>query len=385
MAHPPQPYDLVIIGASFAGLAAAKTAAMRGLKVAVLDAKPGPEHRVATTGILVQEAAEEFDVPHSLTRRVHGVRLYAPNLKHVDLFAPGSFFLTTEPGRLLNWLALEAMRAGAHLLWRQPFTGAERQGGIFTFSGINISARHILGADGARSAVARHFGLGRNRHFLAAIEAQFDDLEGADTRFLHCFLDSGIAPGHIAWVVPGPSAFHAGLAAAPGRRPHLKAFLKKSEPIFGFANAKAIGHTRGHIPCGGLVTPWAIPGVMLIGDAAGMASPVTGGGIRYALRFGRRSAQLVADHLLHFGPPPEIALARELPGFAVDHVLRAGLNLAPPHMLLSAAFGTPAIRWLARHIYFRSRGGQGVSFADFEARLAGLESKNGAAATGVFR
>ena len=214
---------------------------------------------------------------------------------------------------------------------------------------------------------------------------QFDDLEGADTRFLHCFLNSGIAPGHIAWVVPGPSAFHAGLAAAPGRRPHLKAFLKKSEPIFGFANAKAIGHTRGRIPCGGLVTPWAIPGVTLIGDAAGMASPVTGGGIRYALRFGRRSAQLVADHLLHFGPPPEIALARELPGFGFDHAMRAGLNLAPPNSLLSAAFSTPAIRWLARHIYFRSRGGQGVSFADFEARLAGLESKDGAAATGVFR
>ena len=110
MLRAPQPYDLVIIGASFAGLAAAKTAAMRGLKVAVLDAKAGAGDRAATTGILVKEAAEEFDVPHSLTRRVYGVRLYAPNLKHVDLFAPGSFFLTTETGRLLNWLAQEAMR-----------------------------------------------------------------------------------------------------------------------------------------------------------------------------------------------------------------------------------------------------------------------------------
>ena len=105
MTRAPQPYDLAIIGASFAGLAAAKTAAMRGLKVAVLDAKPGAGDRAGTTGILVKEAAEEFDVPHSLTRRVHGVRFYAPNLKHADLFAPGSFFLTTEPGRLLNWLA----------------------------------------------------------------------------------------------------------------------------------------------------------------------------------------------------------------------------------------------------------------------------------------
>jgi digeranylgeranylglycerophospholipid reductase len=387
MNRSPQPYDLAIIGASFAGLAAAKTAAMRGLRVAVLDVKAGPGLEAATTGILVQEAAEEFDIPHALTRRVHGVRFYAPNLRHVDLFAPGSFFLATEPGRLLGWMAQEAMRAGAHLLWRTPFTGAERQDGAFVFSGVNISARHILGADGARSAVARHFGLGRNKRFLAAIEARFDGLEGADTRFLHCFLDSQIAPGHIAWVVPGPTCFHAGLAAAPGRRPHLGAFLRKTQQIFGFDSAKTAGHSRGRIPCGGLVDPWAIPGVTLIGDAAGMASPMTGGGIRYALRFGRRSAQVVADHLLHFGPPPEIALARELPGFAFDRIWRAGLDLAPPNALLSAAFCTPALRGLARHIYFRSRGrgSQGVSFADFEARLAGLESKDTGAPAGVFR
>ena len=50
-------YDLVIVGASFAGLVAARTAAMRGLSVAVLEAKPEAGHRVATTGILVKEAA----------------------------------------------------------------------------------------------------------------------------------------------------------------------------------------------------------------------------------------------------------------------------------------------------------------------------------------
>lgn len=368
----PQPYDLVIAGASFAGLAAAKTAAMRGLKVAVLDPKPEAGHQVKTTGILVKEAAEEFDVPHSLTKRVYGVRLYAPNHEHVDLFSPGSFFLTTDTGRLLNWLAQEAMRAGAHLLWRTPFLGAERQGDIFTFAGVNISARHIVGADGAKSAVARHFGLGRNRRFLAAIEAEFDNLKSADTRFLHCFVDSNLAPGYIAWVAPGPSSFHAGLAAGPGRRPHLGAFVKRAEPIFGFAGARLIGRRHGRIPCGGLVKPWACPGVTLIGDAAGMASPATGGGIRYALSLGRRAAQLAADNLLHFGPPPEIALAKELPHFGLSHAMRFALNLAPPNSLLSAAFSTPAIRWLARHVYFRQRGGQGVSFEDFEARLAGL-------------
>jgi digeranylgeranylglycerophospholipid reductase len=385
MKRAPQAYDLVIVGASFAGLAAAKTAAMRGLKAAVLDIKPDAADRVATTGILVKEAAEEFDVPHSLTRRVHGVRLYAPNLKHVDLFAPDSFFLTTETGRLLSWLAQEAIRAGAHILWRTPFQGAVRENGLFVFSGVNISARHILGADGARSDVARHFGLGLNRRFLVGIETQFDHLDYADSRFLHCFIDSKLAPGYIAWVAPGPSTFHAGLAAGPGRRPHLQAFLRKSEPIFGFSRAKLIARRTGRIPCGGLVQPWAAPGVTLIGDAAGMAPPATGGGIRFALHYGRRAAQLAAEHLLHLGPPPEIALAKELPRFGLKHAMRFALDLTPPNVILSAAFGTPAMRWLAQHVYFRKRGTQGVSFADFEARLARLETGGAAPPTGVFR
>ena len=51
-------FDLIIIGASFAGLAAARTAASRGLSVAVVEAKPDAGARVHTTGILVREAIE---------------------------------------------------------------------------------------------------------------------------------------------------------------------------------------------------------------------------------------------------------------------------------------------------------------------------------------
>ncbi|VAW06989.1 hypothetical protein MNBD_ALPHA05-693, partial [hydrothermal vent metagenome] len=65
----PQLYDLVVIGASFAGLIAARAAAHRGLKVAVLDAKTEPGARVRTTGLLVKEAIEECDIPAALTRK----------------------------------------------------------------------------------------------------------------------------------------------------------------------------------------------------------------------------------------------------------------------------------------------------------------------------
>jgi flavin-dependent dehydrogenase len=82
-------FDLVIAGGSFAGLACARTAALRGLKVAVLDPKLEPGARPRTTGIVVKEACDDFDLPAHLMRKVRGVRLYAPDDRAFDLHAPG--------------------------------------------------------------------------------------------------------------------------------------------------------------------------------------------------------------------------------------------------------------------------------------------------------
>src|SRR6185503_13723784 len=148
-------FDLVIVGAGFAGLASARTAASRGLSVAVIDAKREAGARVHTSGILVREAIEEIDIPHHLTRRVPGVRLYSPNLRHVDLFSPGYAFYTTRTADLLRWMAGEAREAGAQILWSTRFEGADRDGQRLRLRGIDLSARFLIGADGARSEVAR--------------------------------------------------------------------------------------------------------------------------------------------------------------------------------------------------------------------------------------
>jgi digeranylgeranylglycerophospholipid reductase len=362
--------DLLIVGGSFAGLVAARTAAMRGLDVVVLEAKATAGARVATTGILVKEATEEIDVPHQMTRHVHGVRLYAPSLQHIDLFSPGSFFLTTDTANLLRWLAHEALRAGARIKYGTRFTGAERRGNRFRVPALDLTTRYVLGADGARSAVARCFGLGRNERFLVGVEAEFEVLDAVDPRFLHCFIDRNLAPGYLAWLAPGPEVTQVGLAATAGRRTNLSAFLARTEPIFRFKGARVIERRAGRIPAGGLVSPWSAPGVLLVGDAAGMVSPATGGGIRLAFQFGRRAAQAIADHLLHLGPAPETVLVRELPRFALKRLMRAGLDLAPPNLLLDAVIATPLMRWLATHLYFHSRGAKGLSFAEFEARIA---------------
>ena len=365
-------FDLVIVGASFAGLAAARTAASRGLSVAVIEAKREAGARVHTSGILVREAMEEIDIPHRLTRRVPGVRLYAPNLKSIDLFSPGYAFFTTDTAELLRWMACEAREAGAQILYATRFEGATRDGSLIRLKNIDIAARYLIGADGARSRVADAFGLSKNRKFLTGLEVELEPDDAVDPRFLHCFADSALAPGYIAWAAPGPDIIQLGLAVSHGEKPDLAGFMARTERAFGWSRLRIVGRRSGLIPCGGPLAKIAAPGVLLVGDAAGWVSPMTGGGIRLAFKFGRRAAALVADQLLSGGAAPEVALAREVPQFRAKRLLRRALDLAPPNVLIDLALATGPMRRIAERLYFHRRNDAGV---DREEYLRWLEAE----------
>jgi flavin-dependent dehydrogenase len=118
---------------------------------------------------------------------------------------------------------------------------------------------------------------------------------------------------------------------------------------------RILSRRGGPIPCSGIVRPLATEQVMLIGDAAGMVSPLTAGGIHNALRFGRRGAPAVCDRLLAGRPEPSLVLAHELPSYAAKAALRRLLDTAPPNALLDQMLRTAPMRALAQHIYFRRR------------------------------
>jgi len=355
-----QRFDLAIVGGSFAGLACARSAALRGLKVAVLDAKPDPGLRVRTTGIVVKEASDAFDLPARMMRKVPGVRLYAQDNRSLDLSAPGYFFQATDMPALMRWMAEEAARAGATLMYGKKF-----EGGLEYERGVamgDLHAAFLVGADGAKSQVAQAFGLGLNRRFLAGLEIECEPLEGVDGRFLHCFADSRIAPGYIAWMVPGVGATQIGLAASRPARPDLGALLKRLKTVLDIRDIRVTSRRSGLIPSGGVVPQLCTRRVLVVGDAAGMVSPVTGGGIHTALHFGRRAAVLVANYLEARGPLPAPALAAEAPRYRAKLWLRRALDLAPPNALINAALMTAPMRRLAQRLYFHSRGESAESF-----------------------
>ena len=366
--------DLAIVGASFAGLATARVAASRGLRTRVIDRKPEPGARVHTTGLLVKEAAEEWTVPNHLTRRIHGVRLYSPRGRTLDLQRPGYYFLATDTAGLLRWLAADARGMGADVRYATPFDRAEPIAGLRVRrddprvqlwtganggSGDSLRARYLVGADGPKSKVARAFGLSTNRHFLIGVEAEYEGVRGVDPDFLHVFLDSRLAPGYIAWLVPGVNGItQIGLARRHPGKAQLDEFIALLSRRFDFSAATRLSTRGGLIPVGGRLPRigMAGDGVMLAGDAAGLVSPLTAGGIHTAVRYGRAAAHAIGDYLQCNGIDPLRAMDPVLPSFRVKRAMRRLLDLRPPGMLYDAMLGLPPFRAIARLVFFHNRG-----------------------------
>ncbi len=333
--------DVEIVGAGFAGLACARACATRGLSTVVWERKPDPGTAVHTTGLLVKEAADEEDLPLHVTRKIHGVRLYSPSLRSIDLDAPGYTFFATDTAELLRILGRRAEEAGAEIRCGRHYPGQR-------------AATILVGADGARSRVARDAGLGVNEAFLAGVEAEFEDVRGVDER-LHVFLDARLAPGYIGWVVPGVGVTQIGLACRHAR-PDLDAFVRRISGIFDLSHARRVGTRGGPIPVGGTVRPFASRHVVLVGDAAGLVSPLTAGGIHLALRSGRVAGVAIATHLQDGGAPPERALRGVYPRSTGKRLLRASFDLGPPNALTERLFESRSFRALARTVFFHHRG-----------------------------
>jgi digeranylgeranylglycerophospholipid reductase len=335
--------DVEIAGGSFAGLACARTCAARGLRTLVWERKSDPSEAVRTTGLLVKEAADEEDAALEATRRIHGVRLYGPSLRFIDLDSPGYYFLATDTPALLRGLSERAERAGAELRCGREFRSGERSG------------RVLVGADGPHSRVARDAGLGVNREFLSGVEAEFEGARGVEER-LHVFLDSRLAPGYIGWVVPGVGITQVGLACRAPARPDLERFIARVSTVFDLSLARRIGTRGGLIPVGGTVRPYATRDVVLVGDAAGLVSPLTAGGIHTALGSGRAAGIAIASHLLDGGPPLDHALRGAFPTFTWKRAMRNMMDMRPPNALIDLALESPRFRALARAVFFHHRG-----------------------------
>jgi flavin-dependent dehydrogenase len=361
-------FDVLVVGASFAGLACARAAAGAGLRVGLLEKKQGAGDKLHTTGLIVKDAVDTVpwlrEVPPHMVRRIEGVRLYAPNLRHVDLFAPGYYFWATDAPRLLDWMVASVRTLGVEVRLGSLFTEARRVGDLWEVpleGGEVLRTRYLVGADGPHSRVAKALGLSRNQHFLFGLEHEYADAAMAPN-LLHCFIDRRLAPGYIGWAFSGVGVAQVGLArrmngaATSPPAADLQRLLEKVSGHITPAGAPQAVRA-GMIPCGGVLPQVACKGALLVGDAAGMVSPVTAGGIHTALHHGEQAGHAIGAHLRDRADDPARWLVARYPRFRSKRALRWLFDRFQSDWMFNHLLGTAAMRRAAELVYFHRKGG----------------------------
>ncbi len=348
--------DLAVVGGSFAGLSCATRAATHGLDVKLFERKISPGAYTQSTGIFVKEIAERMALPIELTRKISGVRLYAPNMNYIDLSSPDYYFIATDTQRVLGWMADQAEIAGVEIHSSTQVQQIELTKSKVRLPEQHISARYLVAADGANSALAKQLGLGQNRHFLAGAEYEVEGFEELDDDKLHVFLTSSYAPGYIGWLLKGVNTVQLGVAAKPGRHIKLRPFFEFLKYHFN-SKATMLSGRGGLIPCGGIVSPWAQGNACLLGDAAGMVSPLTAGGIHPSIEVGAELGNAISDYCNGAGVLPHERISPLVKRYPFKRRLRGAYNsLGMPDYAFNYLISNPLFRKSAQLLFFHHRG-----------------------------
>jgi digeranylgeranylglycerophospholipid reductase len=328
-----EPYDVVVVGASFAGLSFASSAAAHGMRVLVLERDPAVGGVVRTTGVLFSDVLALLDVPaRYLLNAVRQIDIHVPGQPPIVVGGQVNRFFMADVTGMLRWMAEQACGHGVEIRCGAAFSDALREpsglmrilynarsGGEAAPSQEAVTARFLVGADGAHSQVARRLGLQQNGAFLAGAEWLVEGvpLEG-DT--FHLAMDHALAPGYCLWLAPH------GQVAALGVAGHQRAFkpqasLQAAQSAFrdylDMRKMRVVDRKGGVIPVGGRLRNVYRDDergrALLLGDAAGLCGAATGGGIYPALVCGRLAAQAVATEVLDGVPGAVRAYLRDLP------------------------------------------------------------------------
>lgn len=293
--------DVLVVGAGLAGLHTARLLARQGLDVLVVDRRRSLSAGIRTTGIFVRRTLDDFDVPdHLLGPGVRDVLLYPPSRRSpIRLTSDRDEYRVADMPGVYEHARREAERAGAVVRLGVRYAGFS--GGVVRLAGAEpVRARFVVGADGARSRVARDLGLDVNRRMLVGAELIHPVASGTTTPAFHCVLDPRVAPGYLGWVIDDGRHAHVGVAGYPaamgvGVRHLLDTFAADAPGRA--APTGALERRGGPIPVGGVLRRLACPAGLLVGDAAGAVSPLTAGGLDPCLRMSELAAAVTAGYL----------------------------------------------------------------------------------------
>ena len=319
-------FDVVVVGGGPAGATAAHHLAQRGYSVLLLD-RAG---RVKPCGgAIPPRLIKDYAIPdHLLVAKARSARMIAPSNHTVDIPIDNGFVGMVDRAEFDEWLRERAASAGAvrrigtfDKLTRDPdgisvvhYQARERQQRA-EGQPASVRARTIIGADGAKSQVARQAevdGAADTQYVFAyheIVKAPTIKPAGYDASRCDVYYQGQLSPDFYGWVFPHGDTLSIGTGSAD-KGFSLRHAVGQLRQASGLGQAEVLRREGAPLPMKPLKRWDNGRDVVLAGDAAGVVAPASGEGIYYAMCGGELAAHAVAT-LLQTGEVKSLRLARK--------------------------------------------------------------------------
>jgi len=288
--------DVVIIGAGPAGLVAGEQIAKAGFDVIIFEKSHYPGRGKICGGAVSKKCFIDLNLPKKLIEKEFSkILVNFPDQKFEKIHEPG--FVLFQRELFDTELAKKAQKAGCQLSTLTLTTDVEKcdEGIIATSKSLisekieKIYSKIAIFADGAKTLAFRKFGLGFGSQPDYTSVGAACDLKWPKNKLdsIKFFFSDEISPFGYGWIFPKKDVINIGVLC-------LRSKLK--QPVYNLLNNFVISQklsSREVITSGSRLMPQGLAeyiwddSILIVGDAAGTADPVDGGGIFNAIVSGK--------------------------------------------------------------------------------------------------
>lgn len=298
--HPHMIIDALVVGGGPAGLYAAWRLAQAGFGVVLCEEHEQIGYPAHCTGVVSANSFDEFTLPkETILNPLKTVRFVSPAGLQVRYSPPSLEAVVIDRPAFDRRLAVQARASGAEIrlrtkVHRLAFTSA---GVRATAGDSTIDARLVVLASGAAYRLQRSIGLGVPRSYLHTAQRELPATTHGDVE-IH--FGGQVAPGGFAWAVPverpeGPHV-RVGVMATHQAPDWYDAMLDRLMPRWGLRREHGVRPRLKFLPLRALERTYA-DRLLVVGDAAGLVKPTTGGGIYYSVLSAAMAAEVAEPAL----------------------------------------------------------------------------------------
>ncbi|AXI24697.1 digeranylgeranylglycerophospholipid reductase [Methanofervidicoccus sp. A16] len=291
-------YDVVVVGAGPGGSMASYYASKNGAKTLLVEKSQEIGEPVRCAEAVPK--LEEFNIPPSeefVRSHIKGGYLIAPNGKRIEVSGGKTEGYVVERKIFDKYLAIRSAKVGTKIAVKSrvvdlyPYEDGFKVKVIHLGEEYTVKTKIVIAADGVESSVAEMAGLKCKKSPIEVCSCAEYEMTGVKLLDKHMmeFYFGDLSPKGYAWIFPKGDTANVGLGVIDKKKKaidYLNEFLEHPILEGRLKDATPVEFKFGGVPVGGPIERTVDDNIMVVGDAAGQVSPLTGGGIYLAMSCG---------------------------------------------------------------------------------------------------